>query len=134
MAAFDAAVVRQKLDAQKADLEHDIYERTVGEEAIIANDPLNDSGGIPSDQADDADAVSDAERNQALLRNTQNLLDQVNAALVRLDNGTYGKCLRCGKDIPARRLEALPYVAYDVECQEIIERERGETGGRSIAY
>ena len=134
MAEFDAAVIRQKLDAQKAELEHDIYERTVGDEAIIPNDPLNDSGGIPSDQADDADALSDVERNQAILRNTQNLLDQVNAALERLDNGTYGTCQRCGKDIPARRLEALPYVAYDVECQEIIERERGDSAGRSIAY
>jgi RNA polymerase-binding transcription factor DksA len=47
----------------------------------------------------------------------------VQAALPRLDNGTYGFCQRCGKPIDARRLEALPYAEYDLECQEIVERE-----------
>lgn len=134
MAQFDEGAVRQRLEADRARLEEDIRERTVGDEAVVATDPLSDSGGMPSEQGDDADALMDAERNQAVLRNSQELLDEVNAALDRLDAGTYGICQRCGREIPARRLEVLPYVAYDVECQAIVEREQGQTLGRSIEY
>lgn len=123
MAQFDEAAVRQRLLADRADLEDDIRDRTVGDEAVVPFDPLNESGGVPSDQADDADAMSDSERNQALLRNSVTLLKQVNAALERLDAGTYGKCVRCGKDIAARRLESLPYVTLCIDCQAAVEQQ-----------
>jgi len=67
--------------------------------------------------------MADAERSNLVLGNSRTLLEQVQAALQRLDNGTYGFCQRCGKPIDARRLEALPYAEYDLECQEIVERE-----------
>ena len=50
-------------------------------------------------------------------------LDQ---ALLRIEEGTYGVCARCGKDIPERRLEAVPTARYDAECQSIIEQGTGE--------
>lgn len=124
MAQFDEAAVLQRLLAHRDQLENDIRERTEGDEAVIPVDPLNDSGGMASDQADDADSMSDAERNQALLRNSVTLLNQVNAAIDRLDTGTYGKCVRCGKDIAARRLEALPYVTLCIDCQALVEQEQ----------
>jgi DnaK suppressor protein len=46
-------------------------------------------------------------------------------ALRRIDEGTYGKCQRCGRDIDERRLEALPTARYDAECQALIESEQG---------
>jgi len=73
--------------------------------------------------SDHADAMADAERSNLVLGNSRTLLEQVNAALQRLDDGTYGFCQRCGKPIGERRLEALPYALYDLECQEIVERE-----------
>ena len=123
MAQFDEAAIRQRLLADLADLEEDIRHRTVGDEAVVPVDPLNESGGLPSDQADDADAMSDSDRNQAILRNSLALLNQVSAALTRLDAGTYGKCVRCGRDIAPRRLEALPYVTLCIECQAIVEQQ-----------
>ena len=116
MAQFDAAQVRQRLTAERERLTYDIYQRTQGDEAVVPSDPLSDSGGMTNDQVDDADITSNAERNQAMLRNSQALLDQVDGALARLDAGTYGVCQRCGKAINPRRLEALPYVALCVEC------------------
>lgn len=124
MAQFDEAAVRQRLLADRARLENDIRARTEGDEAVVPVDPLNDSAGMPSDQADDADAMSDAARNQAILRNSVLLLSQVNAAIERLDAGTYGECVRCGKDIAARRIEALPYVTLCIDCQAIVEQEQ----------
>lgn len=124
MTLFDEETVRRRLLDDRAQLEDDIRERTEGDQVVLPVDPLNDSGGMASDQADDADAMSDAERNQAILRNSVTLLNQVNAALNRLDAGTYGKCVRCGRDIAARRLEALPYVTLCIDCQAIVEQEQ----------
>lgn len=54
------------------------------------------------------------------------LVADIDQALLRLDEGTYGVCARCGKEIPERRLEALPTARYDAECQSIIEQNAGE--------
>lgn len=122
-AHFDEAVVRQRLEAERQRLQDDIYQRTEGDEAVLPSDPISDSGGTRGHSAEEADAMADAERNNLVLGNSRTLLEQVESALQRLDNGTYGFCLRCGKPIDARRLEALPSAEYDLECQEIIERE-----------
>ena len=50
------------------------------------------------------------------------LLHEVGAALQRLEAGTFGICLECEEDIPARRLHALPWAARCVPCQEKMER------------
>jgi RNA polymerase-binding transcription factor len=52
------------------------------------------------------------------------LLKQVQSALKRLDDGSFGVCLRCEEDIPEKRLRAVPWAAYCVPCQEIIDRQR----------
>jgi len=52
------------------------------------------------------------------------LLKEVQAALVRMDDETFGVCLRCEEDIPEKRLKAVPWAAYCVPCQETIERQR----------
>lgn len=121
MAQYDEAAVRQRLNDDRERLERDIYDRTQGPEALVPVDPLLDSGGAASHEADDADAVSDYDRNQALIRNSQEVLAQVKAALERLDTGKYGSCERCGREISARRLEALPYATLCIDCQEAVE-------------
>jgi len=58
-------------------------------------------------------------------RASQTIAD-IDQALLRIDEGSYGVCGRCGKDIPERRLEALPTARYDAECQTLIEQSSGE--------
>jgi DnaK suppressor protein len=58
-------------------------------------------------------------------RESQMVAD-IDQALLRIDEGSYGVCARCGKDIPERRLEALPTARYDAECQTLIEQGTGE--------
>ena len=113
--------VRQRLTELRAHLQGDIFERTQGDEAVKPVDPLSDAGGVESYQADDAGPVADTERNQAVTRNSADLLQQVDTALQRLDTGAYGICARCGKRIDVRRLEALPYATLCVTCQEELE-------------
>ena len=58
-------------------------------------------------------------------RESQMVAD-IDQALLRMDEGSYGVCARCGKEIPERRLEALPTARYDAECQALIEQGTGE--------
>lgn len=121
MQEYQEDEVRQRLTDLRAQLQADIFERTRGDEAVTPVDPISDAGGVESYEADDAGPMSDTERNQAVTRNSADLLQQVDSALSRLDAGGYGVCERCGRAIGARRLEALPYATLCVNCQADIE-------------
>ncbi len=58
-------------------------------------------------------------------RESQTVAD-IDQALLRIEEGTYGICARCGKEISERRLEAMPWARYDATCQAIIEARAGE--------
>ena len=58
-------------------------------------------------------------------RESQMVAD-IDQALLRIDEGSYGVCARCSKEIPDARLEAVPTARYDAECQAIIEAGNGE--------
>lgn len=75
-------------------------------------------------QAAAASQVFEQQRDLALRDRATQHLELVDAAVARLDAGTYGACLRCGKPIPAGRLEALPWAAHCIDCQGAIDRER----------
>ncbi len=53
------------------------------------------------------------------------MIADIDQALMRIDEGSYGVCVRCGKPIDERRLEALPTARYDAACQAAIEQEKG---------
>jgi len=53
------------------------------------------------------------------------MVADIDQALLRLDEGSYGICARCGEEIDERRLEALPTARYDAACQSAIEQEKG---------
>jgi RNA polymerase-binding transcription factor DksA len=124
MAQFDEATVRQRLKADLAQVERDIQARTVGDQAISPSEGT-DGTGLTSEQNDEATALSEYDRNQAMLDNDHALQRQIEAAIHRLDTGKYGICERCGKVISARRLEALPYATLCMEDQAIVEQEQG---------
>ena len=51
-----------------------------------------------------------------------NVLVGIDEALDRIENGTFGTCARCGKQIAEDRLEALPYATRCIDCQRLAER------------
>lgn len=74
-----------------------------------------------------ADAGSDAYDKDfalSLLSQEQDALYEIDEALKRIDLGTYGVCEMSGKEIPAARLEALPFARLTVECQAEFERTK----------
>lgn len=52
-------------------------------------------------------------------------LQEIDDALQRIDDGTYGTCARCGKPIDEARLEAVPTARYHAECQSELESAQG---------
>jgi RNA polymerase-binding transcription factor len=112
------AGIRARLEQERTSLRNDI------ETLAIDNQAQQDDYGIGNHAADDATEVFTRERNLALRSNTQDLLAQVETALQRLEEGTYGICARCGQEIAPERLEALPYASYCIKCQSEIEHER----------
>jgi DnaK suppressor protein len=75
-------------------------------------------------QAAAATQVFEQQRDLALRDRATQQLELVDAALARLDDGTFGTCVRCGKPIAPARIEALPWAAHCIECQAIVDRER----------
>ena len=73
-------------------------------------------------QAAAATQVFEQQRDLALRdRNVRHLAD-VEAAIARLDDGSYGACVRCGRPIAPERIDALPWAANCIECERIVGR------------
>ena len=73
-------------------------------------------------QAAAASQVFEQQRDLALRDRNQQQLAAIDAALARLDDGTYGRCVRCGRPIAPERLDALPWAAHCIDCQRIVAR------------
>jgi RNA polymerase-binding protein DksA len=78
----------------------------------------------PSDNhlADTATVTVDREIDYSLEENVEHALEAIDAALARIEAGTYGTCLRCGKPIGVERLEALPWVTLCIDDKRREER------------
>lgn len=91
------------------------------EEESFMNSQKDFSGDISGYKTHIADIGSDASGMELMLglaSNQQKLLQQVNDALERIEKGTYGLCLECGKPIPQARLEAIPEAELCLNCAD----------------
>ena len=86
---------------------------------MIADDGVKDSVDMSLQDVNQEIAFRLGERESQMVAD----IDQ---ALMRIDEGSYGNCARCGKEIPERRLEALPTARYDADCQAVIEANAGQ--------
>ncbi len=79
--------------------------------------------GIGNHMADDATEVFNQEAQVSLKHNEEHVLEQINSALRRIDQGDYGVCERCGREIDFARLKAQPYARFCMACQRLVENE-----------
>ncbi len=94
------------------------HARHVSEDQAAALDAASDDAKESADLA-----MRDVNEEMALKlgdRESQMLAD-IDQALLRIQEGSYGICVRCGRPIDERRLEAMPAARYDAECQATIE-------------
>lgn len=105
-------LLRKQLESERDRLHNELKQRNVsGHENL----------GYSTHMADDASAAFDQARDLALRGNLEQSLQQVQEALNRLDNGTYGVCEACDQPIDPARLEALPQARFCLSCQERLE-------------
>jgi RNA polymerase-binding transcription factor DksA len=74
--------------------------------------------------ADSGTNLADADREEATLEIVLAQQERVREALGRLDAGTYGRCVDCGRELPEERLEARPEAERCVDCQQKVEARR----------
>ena len=86
-------------------------------EGIVAPGPMTYGS-----QAAAATQVFEQQRDLALRDRNAAHLAEIEAAIARLDDGTYGTCVRCSGPIAPERLEALPWAAHCIDCQRIVGR------------
>ena len=95
------AQVRAALEAERAEL----------------TTQLAENGDVPFDEnfADSGQVAAEQGEHRAIVGHIQDSLRDVEAALAKLDAGTYGKCEECGEEIAEARLEAMPSARYCIK-------------------
>jgi DnaK suppressor protein len=97
---------------------------------------LRNREGIAIEKSADAlDEVQYAAERELAIRNLDResgLLRQVKLALSRITDGSFGTCLHCEDDINPKRLNAVPWAPYCIQCQELADRSRESGDGASV--
>jgi RNA polymerase-binding transcription factor DksA len=108
-----------------------LRERLSGNMSHLADEALNSAGDnegnlshVPLHMADLGTDAFERDNTLNLLANERGILNEIVAALARLDQGTYGVCEECkGPILPKERLKELPYTRHCVGCARKLERE-----------
>jgi DnaK suppressor protein len=114
--------MRESLIARRAEIQAEV-DRMATEMRWLGGDQEDEAGSLGNHLADDGSDVMEQERLSTISADLQDMLRQIDGALERMDDGSYGICQRCGQPINPERLEAFPYVAYCIDCQTLLERE-----------
>jgi len=115
---LDTTTARKHLEQTRDELDRSIM-------VLQGDRPLEErSAEYPQDPADAGSNLSEAERVEAVLSVAKQQLAEVLDALHRIDEGSYGTCVDCGKPVPEGRLEAKPEAARCVACQGKRDKQR----------
>lgn len=115
---IDLNRMKMRLESKRGELQTNITGLT--EAHPVPSDPIEANEG-PNDLEDIAVDFVEIQKEQSLLVNEQALLTEVLQALKRIGDGGYGLCVTCGNPIPEKRLEAIPWAARDVKCEQALE-------------
>jgi RNA polymerase-binding transcription factor len=107
---------RKDLEAQYKELEESSFGANQSE--------LTGEMGFDEEYADAGTATFERERDLSLVNNLRDLMERIDKALGKIEDGTYGLCDRCGKPIEKLRLKALPYANLCIKDKQAEERVR----------
>jgi RNA polymerase-binding protein DksA len=131
------AQLRRRLEAERQRLSEELADDQSNDPAtpgMATSDHAQwETSGYGNHIADDATELFLQEEEMTIDLSLRAMLDEVEHALQRMDEGTYGKCERCGKEIPPRRLEARPFSTLCVECKALEERSIAQAQQRAAA-
>jgi DnaK suppressor protein len=111
--------IKDMLTKMRSDLVHEIARRSRATTEPGAQDIGDILDSVSEERTRELDIIlTDREKRKLL---------QIDDALDRIDDATYGQCEECGTKIPRARLKVLPFAKFCVECQEKNEREEKYT-------
>ncbi len=113
------ALLTERRDAVAAALEH-LHKENAGSLEDETGELV--AGSVDQHPADTATETVDREIGNTLEDHDERVLEAIDAALVRIGDGTFGKCVNCGAQIPEERLEAMPWATLCIECKRKEER------------
>lgn len=116
---IDLQKIRKQLEEKQAQLRKQIAGLT---EAHPSPESAEQASQGPYDMGDAAVDLQEIEKEQSVLLNEQALLTEVEQALKRIEEGTYGRCIVGGELIPEKRLEAIPWTSRCVQHEEQVEQ------------
>jgi len=112
--AIDLAVMRKRLEEKQAEIQQHIA--TLTGSLVPPEDAIQTSYDVEEPEEEAVD-LQEIDVDQAILDNENTLLAEVQQALARIENGTYGMCSNCGQPIPEKRLEAIPWATLCLICE-----------------
>jgi len=124
--------MRQKLSKKELENFRKILQEQLKELKNKLGGAVEELSGEPEvmpDLSDRATAETDLHFDLRVKDREQKLIDKINEALKRIDDGTFGICERCGEPIEIERLKARPVATLCIDCkteQERDEKSRGE--------
>jgi RNA polymerase-binding transcription factor DksA len=132
-------MTKSELDRYRAQLLA-LARRIKGDVSDLADEALRTTGGeasgslsnTPLHMADLGTDNYEQELTLSLLENEDQILEAIKAAVDRIDQGTFGRCGRCHKEIPKDRLQALPFTPYCIACAGAIEAGRTPPAGSDL--
>ena len=118
-----AGLDKEFLDEQRALLqeERDVYlaqaEEYEAEADMLARELETGDVSFDEEAGEGGAATVDRERDLVLSAQARQAVEQIDAAVARIEAGTYGLCVQCGQKIPKPRLKAIPYAGLCVDCK-----------------
>lgn len=111
---------------RKLEEKHRQLVEEVGKNVLYGKGPEDDS---IKDLGDQASTAYNREFLFELGNGDRRLLREVASALQKIEEGAFGTCERCSEAIAEKRLEALPFARYCIDCQRVIEEEERTAAG-----
>jgi RNA polymerase-binding protein DksA len=101
--------LRTRLESERGELADQLT--TIEDQAFAATQSdISGDVGVDDESADAGTATFEREKELSIEQNVRDLIQKIDRALKRIDDGTYGICEVCGKPIEKARIKALPYV------------------------
>lgn len=123
LTAKEVRELKERLLAERRDLEAQ-YEEIEQNTFSADQSELTGEAGFDEEFADAGTATFEREKDLSLVNNLRDLMDRIDKALAKMDQGTYGLCDRCGNPIEKARLKALPYANLCLKDKQAEERVR----------
>ncbi|MGP4082898.1 TraR/DksA family transcriptional regulator [Pseudalkalibacillus sp. R45] len=107
--------------SQLQEMKEEVYQRNQNREENVDSEQLK---GNDNHMANAGTAEYEHAREMALNQNDEQLINEIDEALQRIEEGTYGVCIDTGEEISIERLEAVPYAKRTIEAQKAYDEKK----------